>query len=206
MSKGVLIHTAIVSLILLAIVSIGLLPEFSESTPMHSTQLRVAANYASAYLPVTPNSRSKQLKTSYCSPSVARKIDSGFSQMQSAGMPISHMSSQSAQVHVIGTQPTSQSSQDYTTTRSTSSIAANGTWKGQISMVAAPVLAYVPAQSGELPAEMFAPAVRRAPPEEEGGGTNGPNLEQPMGDAIPFCLLLAIIFILIKRYNYRYEN
>lgn len=205
MNRGVFLHTAVISLVLLGIVTLGLLPEFSGSDSVKLIQTRAAANYASAYLPVTSNNGLRQQRSNYASPVAMPQMDGGIGLSQAVA-PISYMSSKAAQVHVIGTQPTSQNTQECTTTKSVSSIVGNNTWKGQITMVAAPALAYVPAQSGELPAEMFAPAIRRAPPDEEGGGTNGPNLEQPLGDAVPFCILLAIIFVLIKRYTYKHEN
>ena len=205
MNRGLFFHTAIISLVLLGIVTLGLLPEFSGSDSVKLLQTRAAANYAPAYLPVTSSHGLSQQRSNYGSAVAMPQMVGGIGQGQTVA-PVTYMSSKAAQVHVIGTQPTSQNTQDYTTTKSVSSVVGTNTWKGQITMVAAPALAYVPAQSGELPAEMFAPAIRRAPPDEEGGGTNGPNLEQPLGDAIPFCILLAIIFILIKRYTYKHEN
>jgi hypothetical protein len=75
-------------------------------------------------------------------------------------------------------------------------IHATTTWNGQVSAVASRTLAYVEAPSGSLPGELFAPQVRRAPPDEEDDGTNGPNIEQetPIGDGLYILLLLIMLY------------
>lgn len=79
------------------------------------------------------------------------------------------------------------------------------TWSGQVSAVASNTLAYVKAPSGTLPGELFAPQIRRAPPDEEDDGTNGPNIEQetPIGDGLYIFLLLIILYFIEKRCIFR---
>lgn len=83
------------------------------------------------------------------------------------------------------------------TTKGIKNIAAP-VWIGNVSPVATPTLAYVDAPSGNLPGEMFAPRMRKAPPDEEDDGTNGPNIgNQPLGDGIIFLSLIAILYGII---------
>lgn len=75
---------------------------------------------------------------------------------------------------------------------------ATSVWSGAVSPVASRTLAYVEAPSGALSQELFAPAIRRAPPDEEDDGTNGPNIEQesPVGEGVGVLLLLSLLYVL----------
>lgn len=80
------------------------------------------------------------------------------------------------------------------------------TWVGFVNPVAAQDIAYVPSNSGELPDNGFRGHIRLAPPDESGGGTNGPNIdvEQPIGEGLWLLLCAAItymIFIFFTKKN-----
>lgn len=69
-------------------------------------------------------------------------------------------------------------------------------WIGFVSPVASRDMAYVESSAGSLPDKSYLSGVRKAPPEEGGGGTNGPDIEneQPIGDGILFLLIAVVIY------------
>lgn len=70
-------------------------------------------------------------------------------------------------------------------------------WIGMVTPVASRDLAYVPAQSGDLPDKSYLSGRRNAPPEEDGGGTNGPNIEveTPVGGGLTVLVICALLYI-----------
>lgn len=117
----------------------------------------------------------------------------------SSAAPFTYRSSD-AQVSNIGSGNSNSGNGLWSTSQSNGSsqrgIHATTTWSGQVSAVASSTLAYVKAPSGSLPGEIFAPQIRRAPPDEEDDGTNGPNIEQetPIGDGLHIFLLLIMLY------------
>lgn len=79
-------------------------------------------------------------------------------------------------------------------------------WIGMVSPVASRDLAYVPAQSGDLPDKSYLSGRRNAPPDEGGGGSNGPNIEveTPLGDGLAVLVICALLYI--AAVNYRKFN
>lgn len=126
----------------------------------------------------------------------------------SSAAPFTYRSSD-AQVSNIGSGNSTSGNGLWSTSQSNGSsqrgIHATTTWSGQVSAVASSTLAYVKAPSGSLPGEIFAPQIRRAPPDEEDDGTNGPNIEQetPIGDGLYILLLLIILYFIEKRFIFR---
>lgn len=126
----------------------------------------------------------------------------------SSAAPFTYRSS-NAQVSNIGSGNSTSGNGLWSTSQSNGSsqrgIHATITWSGQVSAVASSTLAYVKAPSGSLPGEIFAPQIRRAPPDEEDDGTNGPNIEQetPIGDGLYILLLLIILYFIEKRFIFR---
>ena len=124
--------------------------------------------------------------------------------------PITHMSS-SAQVHTVGTsmQTTSMPLQAQSSTTQKGIYATSGVqvWMGNITPVASANIAYVEASSGALPAQMFASGRRNAPPDEEGGGTQGPDIEHqtPLSDGLWCMILFGIIYLLVHKYKFNHE-
>lgn len=83
---------------------------------------------------------------------------------------------------------------------------ASQVWIGMVSPVASHDLAYVPAQSGDLPDKSYLSGRRLAPPDEGGGGSNGPNIEveTPLGDGLAvlaLCVLLYIAAVDYRKFN-----
>ena len=126
----------------------------------------------------------------------------------SSAAPFTYRSSD-AQVSNIGSGNSTSGNGLWSTSQSNGSsqrgIHSTTTWSGQVSAVASNTLAYVKAPSGTLPGELFAPQIRRAPPDEEDDGTNGPNIEQetPVGDGLYIFLLLIILYFIEKRCIFR---
>ena len=124
--------------------------------------------------------------------------------------PITHMSS-SAQVQTVGTsmQTTSMPLQAQSSTTQKGIYATSGVqvWMGNITPVASANIAYVEASSGALPAQMFASGRRNAPPDEEGGGTQGPDIEHqtPLSDGLWCMLLFGMIYLLVHKYKFNHE-
>lgn len=124
--------------------------------------------------------------------------------------PITHMSS-SAQVQTVGSsmQTTSMPLQAQSSTTQKGIYATSGVqvWMGNITPVASANIAYVEASSGALPAQMFASGRRNAPPDEEGGGTQGPDIEHqtPLSDGLWCMLLFGIIYLLVHKYKFNHE-
>ena len=124
--------------------------------------------------------------------------------------PITHMSS-SAQVQTVGSsmQTTSMPLQTQSSTTQKGIYATSGVqvWMGNITPVASANIAYVEASSGALPAQMFASGRRNAPPDEEGGGTQGPDIEHqtPLLDGLWCMLLFGIIYLLVHKYKFNHE-
>jgi len=123
---------------------------------------------------------------------------------------ITHMSS-SAQVQTVGTsmQTTSMPLQAQSSTTQKGIYATSGiqVWMGNITPVASANIAYVEASSGALPAQMFASGRRNAPPDEEGGGTQGPDIEHqtPLSDGLWCMLLFGMIYLLVHKYKFNHE-
>lgn len=113
----------------------------------------------------------------------------------------------SAKVQVINNGTTFiDATQDAQRQHNKPAIATQQVWTSSIAMVAAPSPVYVEAASGSLPDKSFMSSIHRAPPEEEGGGTNGPNLDQPVGDGTACLLLLAMGWIVVIFIHKRYEK
>lgn len=128
----------------------------------------------------------------------------------SSAAPFTYRSSD-AQVRNIGSGNRTSGNGLWSSSQSNGSsqrgIHATTTWSGQVSAVASSTLAYVEAPSGTLPGELFAPQIRRAPPDEEDDGTNGPNIEQetPIGDGL-YILFLFIILYFCRNMLYLRKN
>lgn len=125
--------------------------------------------------------------------------------------PITHMSS-SAQVQTVGSsmQTTSMPLQTQSSTTQKGIYATSGVqvWMGNITPVASANIAYVEASSGALPAQMFASGRRNAPPDEEGGGTQGLDIEHPevpLSDGLWCLLLMGMIYLFVHKYKLNNE-
>lgn len=112
-----------------------------------------------------------------------------------------HRTSDAKVQHISGGTHFGNSNTAATNTPTQNSIftSSSTVWSGTVLSVASNELAFVGAASGDLPEGMFTPTIRRAPPDEEDEGTNGPNIDnQPLGDGSIFLIILAIAYIYIQ--------
>ena len=171
---------------------------FAPHQTAHYGQSSNAHVFRLSHQPMTSVSRQKQHTATPYNNARAYSSRTNGTMAHSSAAPFTYRSS-NAQVSNIGSGNNSGNGLCSTSQSNGSSqrgIHAITTWSGQVSAVASSTLAYVEAPSGTLPGELFAPQIRRAPPDEEGEGTNGPNIEQetPIGDGLYILLLLIMLY------------
>ncbi|MBR1380853.1 MAG: hypothetical protein IJ554_00070 [Paludibacteraceae bacterium] len=175
-------------------------PQYTEKTITVSP----SPHYATPVQPIVPLRTHSHLQTTHIvspqQPSIPLiQPHSSSSTMISPAAPFTYLHS-SAQQESYGTGVGSNGSQ--MTGNSSSGqrgivyAGSSHSWIGFVSPVASRDMAYVESSAGSLPDRSYLSGVRKAPPEEGGGGTNGPNIEneQPIGDGILFLLIAVVIY------------